>query len=70
MSDREMKRVNVNFSADAYGELIALAKQQNKSVSALLRDAIALEKWFAKTREEGGRVLVERDGEIREIITR
>jgi len=33
-----------------------------------LRDAIALEQCFETTRREGGRILVERDGEVRELL--
>ncbi len=64
-------RVNVNFSDDAYEELSELAQRKGKTISDLLRDAIALERWFEETNREGSRVLVEkRDGKVREIIPR
>jgi predicted DNA-binding protein len=63
-------RVNVNFSESAYETLDELARRRGKTMSEVLRDAISLEKWFEDTRDEGGRVLVERDGEAREIIPR
>ena len=63
-------RVNVNFSEDAYDELTELAQRKGKTVSDLLRDAIALERWFDETKREGSRVLVERDGKVREIVPR
>jgi len=63
-------RVNVNFTENAYETLDELARERGKSMSEVLRDAISLEKWFEETRREGGRVLVERDGEAREIIPR
>jgi hypothetical protein len=63
-------RVNVNFTESAYKELTALAERRGKTVSDVLRDAIALEHWFDETRREGSRVLVERDGNVREIIPR
>jgi hypothetical protein len=63
-------RVNVNFSEGAYKALDELAQQKGKTMSEVLRDAISLEKWFEDTRAEGGRVLVERDGEAREVIPR
>lgn len=63
-------RVNVNFSESAYQTLEELADRKGKSMSDILRDAIALEKWFDETYREGGRLLVERDGETREIIPR
>jgi hypothetical protein len=63
-------RVNVNFSESAYETLEELAKRKGKSMSEILRDAIALEKWFDDTYREGGRFLVDRDGETREVIPR
>ena len=37
----------------------------------VLRDAIALEKWFVDATKEGNKVLVEhQDGKIREVIPR
>jgi predicted DNA-binding protein len=63
-------RVNVNFSESAYKELTELAERKGKTVSDVLREAIALEQWFDETRREGSRVLVERDGNMREIVTR
>jgi predicted DNA-binding protein len=64
------RRVNVNFSETAYRDLSSLADRQSKTKADVLRDAIALEKWFDEARREGARILVERNGEIREIIPR
>ena len=66
----KVHRVNVNFSESAYEALDELARRRGKTMSEILRDAISLEKWFEDTRDEGGRILVERDGEAREIIPR
>lgn len=63
-------RVNVNFSENAYKTLEDLAQRKGKSMSDVLRDSIALEKWFADTHEEGGKVVVEKDGRAREVIPR
>ncbi len=63
-----MRRVNVNFTPEAYSALEGLARRKGTTISEVLRDAIALEQWFEATRAEGGRVLVERDGEIRELL--
>jgi len=65
-----MPKVGVNLTERAYGELEDLAAQKEKPVTQVVRDAIALEKWFEDTRRQGGRVLVERDGQIREVIPR
>lgn len=65
----EVKRVTVGFSQNAYETLEELAKAKGKSLSETLRDAIAHEKWLVDTREkEGARILVERNGSIREIV--
>ena len=63
-------RVNVNFSDTAFKALEELSRAQDKSMSDVLRDAIALEKWFHETHSNGGRVLVEENGRSREIIPR
>jgi hypothetical protein len=62
-------RVNVNFSDEAYEALESLANREGKTISGILRDAIALKLWFANTHKDGGRVLVEREGQIREVMS-
>ncbi len=62
-------RVNVYFSDEAYEALNEIAHRKGKSISDVLRDALALEKWYEDTKQEGARVLVEReDGQLREIV--
>lgn len=64
-------RFNVNFSEGAYRDLNTLAQRKGKTMSEILRDAIALERWFDETRREGSKVLVEQsDGRIREVVPR
>lgn len=64
-------RVNVNFSEGAFTDLSNLAEERGKTKAEILRDAIALERWFHEERRSGGRVLVERvGGELREVIPR
>lgn len=63
-------RVNVNFSESAYRTLEALAERKDKTMSEVLRDAIALEKWFQDTNDQGGKVVVEEGGRAREVIPR
>jgi hypothetical protein len=66
----EQRRINTIFSDKAFRDLETLAKEQGKSKTEVLRDAVALEKWFAEARNEGSRILVEREGQVREIIPR
>lgn len=64
-------KLNVSFSENAYATLEKLADEKGKSMADVLRDAIALEKWFTDTTKEGNKVLVERrDGKIREVVPR
>ncbi len=66
---RSSHRVNVDFSEDAYEVLTDIAHRRGKTISGVLRDALALEKWYEDTKDEGGRVLVERkSGELRELL--
>jgi hypothetical protein len=65
-----IRRVNVNFSEQAYQTLEDLARASGKSMSEILREAIALKAWFDTERAAGNRVLVERKGgDIREVIS-
>lgn len=67
--DRSTHRVNVNFSDEAYKELTEMARRRNKTLSDVLRDALALEKWYEEAKEEGSKVLVERkNGRMREVL--
>jgi hypothetical protein len=63
-------RVNVYFSEQAYRTLERLANSSGKTMSEILREAIALKTWFDQERTEGNRILVERrNGEVREVIS-
>lgn len=67
--ERATREVRVNFSDDAYKLLEAIAERTGKSVSEILRDALALEKLYDETVLENGRVLIERkDGSLREVV--
>jgi hypothetical protein len=60
---RKTHRVNVNFSDDAYKTLKEIASSRDKNI------AIALERWYESTKQEGGRVIVElEDGRVREVV--
>jgi hypothetical protein len=57
----------IDFSPSTVRVLVELAN--GGSIGDALRDAIALSKWFNDTREEGGRILVEHNGKLREVTT-
>lgn len=63
------RRINVELSDDAYGTLRSLAKTRGKSISDVLRGAVALEATWREVEAEGGRIVVEKPGgEKREIL--
>jgi pyruvate/2-oxoglutarate dehydrogenase complex dihydrolipoamide acyltransferase (E2) component len=62
------RRLNVVFSDSAYNTLKHLADDSGKTISDVVRDAIALQKWFNDTRSAGARILVEDRGRVREIL--
>lgn len=64
-----LRRLNVNFSVELYERLEELAKKNGISFSDLMRRAANRELWIDKTFvEEGARMLVERDGQVREVV--
>lgn len=68
--ERVIHRVNVNFHEGAYADLVQLAEGGEKTKAEVLRDAIALARWFEEERRAGARILIERNGEIREVVPR
>jgi Ribbon-helix-helix protein, copG family len=64
------RRVNVNFSEPVYRLLEELARRRGTTMTEILRHAIALEGWVEEERASGGRFLIERDGQIRELVLR
>jgi len=63
-----MARFNVDFSDEAVAVLDELARRQKTTKAEVLRRAINLEKWFADTVADGGKLIVEKDGRQREIV--
>lgn len=61
-------RISVDLTPGDYETLGKLAQLKGRSKSAIIRDALALERWFQETKKEGGHVLVERDGETHEVV--
>jgi hypothetical protein len=47
-----------------------LAQQTGKTKAEVLRDALALENRIQETKEANGRVLLEEDGQYRELLVR
>jgi hypothetical protein len=60
--------VNVSFEPQAFAALQELATRQGKDISQTLRDALALQKYFLDTRQSGGKILVQQNGNITELL--
>ncbi len=68
VAENTTHRVNVIFSAEAYASLCELAQQRDQNISDVIRHALKLERWFTDVQQAGGRILVERDGQLREVV--
>ncbi len=65
-----MRRVNVNFSSSAYEALARLAERKGVSMSEALRQAIALDDYLTGAQGDGARLLLERNGQVSELVIR
>jgi metal-responsive CopG/Arc/MetJ family transcriptional regulator len=63
------KRITVNFSGELYDTLMEMARRSGKNVSDTIRGAITLQKYLDDARRDGNRILLERDGKVRELVT-
>ncbi len=68
MGSEGVKRVSADFSQSTYDALKQLANERNESMADALRDAIALSKWCQDVQSRGGKILVEQDGKVREVL--
>lgn len=63
------QEVTVSFSTEVFEMLENIARKKNKTVTEVIEEAIGLERWYTKTREEGGKVIVEgKNGDKWEIV--
>jgi Ribbon-helix-helix protein, copG family len=62
------KRVSADFSQSTYDALKHIADERHQPMADAIRDAIALAKWFQEIQAKGGKILVEWNGEIREVL--
>jgi len=60
--------VNVSFEPQAWAALQDLANRQGKSISQTLRDALTLQKYFLDTRQSGGKILIQQNGNTTELL--
>jgi predicted DNA-binding protein len=65
------KRLSVTFPDPTYQALERLSRETGKSMAEVLRDAVALEERAHETvRKNNGRVLLEENGQFRELLVR
>ncbi len=64
------RRVTVNFSNSTYEMLSDLAEHKGISMSEALRQAISLQDYIANAQEDGARILIDRKGQISELVIR
>jgi hypothetical protein len=61
--------VRVSFSASVYEMLEEIAQRKGKSVTEVIEDAIGLERWYLRTRDNGERVIIEgKNGDVWELV--
>lgn len=61
-------RVNFDLAEDDHNELCKLAERKGQTLTATIREALKLEKWWLDTHDKGGVVLVDYNGNIQEIV--
>lgn len=65
------RRFSLLFSESQYSVLMNLAEQQEKSAAKVIRDALLLEEYIYRHREQGSRIeVIDRDGVRRELFLR
>jgi hypothetical protein len=68
--ERERVRVALNLLKTEFDELKQLAQDDGETVTGYLRKALATERYLKERTKSGGRVLIEEDGQQREIVFR
>ena len=68
--EKERVRVAINMLRSDYEELKELADAENQTVSGYLRKALATERYLKERAQQGGKVLIEEGGVVREIVFR
>jgi predicted transcriptional regulator len=66
--EQESRTMQVTVSDEAYEALQEIAERRDISIAEALKEALALEKWYLETKEDGSRVLVVKDGDARELV--
>jgi len=69
MTIESIKHVSADVAQSTYDVWKQIADEANNgSMADALRDSIALMKWFRGVQAQGGKILVEHNGKIREVL--
>lgn len=64
-----LKRVQLDFTVNAYNELVALQKETGfKSKAEIIRYALSMLQWASDEIGKGGKILIEKNNNFREVI--
>lgn len=64
------KKLSVNFSDKDVALLQEVMDARDRNATDVLREAVAMEKWLLDLLADGGTLLVERNGKVREVVFR
>ena len=67
-SQQKNRRINAYVPNEVYEQLALIAKRRGVTMTEVLRHALGLEKWFFDTHEEGGKICVERNDKLYEVV--
>ncbi len=62
-------RTTVTFSDQAWQTISDLSRESGAPMSEVIRRSLAMYRWFLTARSMGQHILVERDGNIREVLS-
>jgi len=68
VSERKFVKLTANLPAGIDADLRDMAERRSITVTQVLRSAIAHEKLFMDEVDKGSKILIEREGEVRELV--
>jgi len=64
----DFKRLTINLAPEVHAELTARADRRGITITELIRRAVALDLFIEENSQGNGRILVERDDKLREVV--
>jgi hypothetical protein len=59
----------VTFGDPAWRTISDISRQRGIPLAEVIREALSTYRWLLEVRSQGGHVLIERDGKVREVIS-